>query len=105
LIEAVATRSTAALEAMLAKLVDAGIVFPEDRGEERGFSFKHALVRDAAYESLLMIRRREWHGRIAQALEQQFADIAASEPDLLAHHFAEAGLVDQACKYRLRAGD
>jgi class 3 adenylate cyclase/tetratricopeptide (TPR) repeat protein len=105
LLEAVASRSEAQLETTLAKLVDAGIVFPEERGEERGFVFKHALVRDAAYESLLLVRRREWHGRIAQALEQQFADIAASEPDLLAYHFAAAGLSDQACKYRLRAGD
>jgi class 3 adenylate cyclase/tetratricopeptide (TPR) repeat protein len=105
LLEAVAARTAAQLETTLAKLVDAGIVFPEERGEERGFVFKHALVRDAAYESLLLMRRREWHGRIALALEQQFADVAAIEPDLLAHHFAEAGLVDQACKYRMRAGD
>ena len=93
LLEAVSGKDTDELEAMLAKLVAAGIVFPEERGLERSFNFKHALVRDAAYESLLLTRRREWHGRVAQALEQRFADIAASEPELLAYHFGEAGLL------------
>jgi tetratricopeptide (TPR) repeat protein len=62
-------------------------------------------VRDAAYESLLLMRRREWHGRVAQALEQRFGDVAANEPDLLAYHFGEAGLHALACKYRMYAGD
>jgi class 3 adenylate cyclase/tetratricopeptide (TPR) repeat protein len=93
------------LEATLAKLVAAGIVFPEERGQERSFSFKHALVRDVAYESLLLARRREWHERIAHALEKHFVEIAASEPDLLAYHFGEAGLPAPACDYRMRAGD
>jgi class 3 adenylate cyclase/tetratricopeptide (TPR) repeat protein len=93
------------LEAMLAKLAAAGIVFPEGRGLERSFSFKHALVRDAAYESLLLGRRREWHERIARALEERFPEMAANEPELLAHHFGEAGLARLACDYRMRAGD
>jgi len=80
-------------------------VFPEERSLERAFSFKHALVRDAAYESLLLTRRREWHQRIATALEKHFADVTAGEPDLLAHHFGEAGLLVPACEYRMRAGD
>jgi class 3 adenylate cyclase/tetratricopeptide (TPR) repeat protein len=105
LLDAVTPGRADELEAMLGKLVAAGIVFPEERSLERSFSFKHALVRDAAYESLLMTRRREWHGRIANALETKFADIAASEPDLLAHHFGEAGLAARACNYRMRAGD
>jgi tetratricopeptide (TPR) repeat protein len=86
-------------------LVAVGIVFPEQRSLEPSFSFKHALVRDAAYESLLLARRRQWHERIANALEKHFPDIAASEPDLLAHHFGEAGLSVPACDYRMRAGD
>jgi class 3 adenylate cyclase/tetratricopeptide (TPR) repeat protein len=105
LLDAVAPSSAGELETTLAKLVAAGIVFPEERSLERSFSFKHALVRDAAYESLLLARRREWHERIAKALEEQFAGIAASEPDLLAHHFGEAGLLVPACDYRMRAGD
>jgi class 3 adenylate cyclase/tetratricopeptide (TPR) repeat protein len=105
LLEAASGKDTDGLENMLAKLVTAGIVFPEERGAERSFLFKHALVRDAAYESLLLARRREWHGRVAQALEQRFGDLAAREPELLAHHFGEAGLHALACDYRMRAGD
>ena len=105
LLEAVAAKNAGELEGMLAKLVAAGIVFPDERGLARSFSFKHALVRDAAYESLLLLRRREWHQRVARALEQNFGEIAAQEPELLAHHFGEAGLLISACDYRLRAGD
>ncbi|MGH6980340.1 MAG: adenylate/guanylate cyclase domain-containing protein [Stellaceae bacterium] len=104
LLEAVAPKHDA-LDASLAKLVAAGIVFPEGRGIERGFAFKHALVRDAAYESLLLSRRREWHERIAHALEQRFPELAANEPELLAQHFGEAGLGARACDYRMLAGD
>jgi tetratricopeptide (TPR) repeat protein len=102
---AIAARDGAALDAALDKLVAAGIVLPEGRGLERGFSFKHALVRDAAYESLLLGRRREWHERIARALEQSFPGTVANEPELLAYHFAEAGSAAPTCDYRMRAGD
>jgi len=105
LLDAVAPKHGAELEGALAKLVAAGIVFPEGRGTEQQFSFKHALLRDAAYESLLLARRREWHGRTARALEEHFSEAAANEPELLAHHFAEAGLAEKACDYRMRAGD
>ena len=105
LLEAVAAKNAGELEGMLAKLVAAGIVFPDERGLERSFAFKHALVRDAAYESLLLMRRREWHQRVAAALEQNFSEITAQEPELLAHHFGEAGLLIRACDYRLRAGN
>ena len=104
LLQAVAPKGVD-LEASLAKLVAAGIVFPEGSGVERGFLFKHALMRDATYENLLLGRRREWHARIARALESHFPDLAASEPELLAHHFAEAGFLAEACTYRLRAGE
>lgn len=105
LLEAVAGKDNDELEDMLAKLVAAGIVFPEERGLERSFNFKHALVRDAAYESLLLTRRREWHGRVGLALEQRFGDVAAKEPELLAYHFGEAGQLSLACDYRMRAGN
>ncbi|HEY1745903.1 MAG TPA: adenylate/guanylate cyclase domain-containing protein [Xanthobacteraceae bacterium] len=104
-LEAVAPKHGAELEAALAKLVAAGIVFPEGRGMEQRFSFKHALLRDAAYESLLLARRREWHARIARAIEEHFPEAAANEPELVAYHFAEAGLTEKACDYRMRAGD
>lgn len=105
LLEAVAGKDNDELEGMLARLVAAGIVFPEERGLERSFVFKHALLRDAAYESLLLMRRREWHGRVAQALEHHFGDVAAREPELLAYHFSEAGIYPLACNYRMQAGD
>ncbi len=105
LLDAVSGKDTVELEATLATLVAAGIVFPEERSLERGFTFKHALVRDVAYESLLFARRRQWHERIAAALEKHFSDIAANEPGLLAYHFGEAGLPAAACDYRMRAGD
>ena len=69
------------------------------------YSFKHALVRDAAYESLLKSRRHQLHGQIARALEERFPDIAASQPEIVAHHFTEAGLVDLAIDYWLKAGN
>jgi class 3 adenylate cyclase/tetratricopeptide (TPR) repeat protein/energy-coupling factor transporter ATP-binding protein EcfA2 len=105
ILEAVVPRGSEALQTALANLVTAGILLPEGRGLERGFSFKHALLRDAAYESLLLARRRDWHERTARAVEQRFPDLAASEPEVLAYHFAEAGLADPACAYRMRAGD
>jgi predicted ATPase/class 3 adenylate cyclase len=104
LLDAVAPKGNE-LEGALAKLAAAGIVFPEGRGAERSYSFKHALVRDAAYESLLLSRRRDWHDRIARAIEAYFPDLTANEPELLAHHYGEAGLAGPACDYRLRAGD
>lgn len=105
LLEVVAGKDSGELEDMLAKLIATGIVFPEERGLERSFNFKHALVRDAAYESLLLVRRREWHGRVGLALEQRFGDVAAKEPELLAYHFGEAGQLALGCDYRMRAGD
>jgi len=105
LLAAVVPKGGTELEAALAKLAAAGIVFPEGRGSERSFSFKHALMRDAAYEGLLLARRRDWHERIARALEERFPEQTANEPELLAHHFGEAGLAGLACDYRVRAGD
>ena len=105
ILDAVVPRGGAALEAALTDLVAAGVLLPEGRGLERGFSFKHALLRDAAYDSLLLTRRREWHERTARAVEQRFPELAASEPEVLAYHFAEAGQPAPACDYRMRAGD
>src|SRR6202167_453533 len=105
LLEAVSPKPGAELEAALAQLVAPGIVFPGGGGTEQRFRFQHALLRDAAYESLLMARRREWHERTARVLEEGFPEAAANEPELLAHHFGEAGLNEKACEYRMRAGD
>ena len=62
-------------------------------------------MREAAYDSLLLSRRREWHESCARALEEGFVELATNEPELLAHHFGEAGLAGPACDYRMRAGE
>jgi tetratricopeptide (TPR) repeat protein len=69
------------------------------------YMFKHALVRDAAYGTLLREPRRALHARIAKAIKSQFDEISENEPEMLAHHFGEAGLAGPACDYRMRAGD
>ncbi len=66
--------------------------------------FKHALIQDAAYQSLLKSTRQQYHQRIAQVLEAQFPDTVATQPELLAYHYTEAGLIEQAIGYWQRAG-
>src|SRR6516164_8893912 len=104
LVRALVGRDETALKHGLAQLEQAGLVFRRGEPPEATYSFKHALVRDAAYESLLKSRRQQLHGQIARALEEKFADIVASQPEIVAHHFTAAGLVDPAIDYWLRAG-
>src|SRR6516225_8703717 len=105
LLRAVVRRDETALKDALAQLEEAELVFRRGEPPEAVYSFKHALVRDAAYESLLKSRRQQLHGHIARTLEERFADVAASEPEIVARHFTEAGLVDSAINYWLRAGN
>src|SRR5262249_2321051 len=104
LVRALAWRGETALKDALAQLEEAELVFRRGEPPEAVYSFKHALVRDAAYESLLNSRRQQLHGQIASTLEERFADIVASQPEIVAHHFTEAGLVDPAIEYWLKAG-
>jgi class 3 adenylate cyclase/tetratricopeptide (TPR) repeat protein len=104
LLGAVVGRDETALKRGLAQLEQAGLVFRRGEPPDAVYSFKHALVRDAAYESLLKSRRHQLHGQIARALEERFAAIVASQPEIVAHHFTEAGLVDAAVEYWLKAG-
>ena len=101
---AVAGRDETVLKHALAQLEQAELVFRRGEPPEAIYSFKHALVRDAAYESLLKSRRQQLHGQIARTLEERFADIVASQPEIVAHHFTEAGLVEPAIDYWLKAG-
>jgi predicted ATPase/class 3 adenylate cyclase len=103
LLRAVAGRDETALTHALAQLEQAELVFRRGDPPEAIYSFKHALVRDAAYESLLKTRRQQLHGQIARALEER-SDIVASQPEIAAHHFTEAGLVERAVDYWLKAG-
>jgi predicted ATPase len=104
LVRALVGRDETALKHALAQLEQAELVFRRGEPPEAVYSFKHALVRDAAYESLLKSRRHQLHGQIARALEEKFPDIVASQPEIVAHHFTEAGLVDPAINYWLKAG-
>src|SRR5262249_41746960 len=67
-------------------------------------TFKHALIQDAAYESLLRATRQNYHQRIAQVLEFQFPETVQAQPELLAHHYTEAGLTELAVGYWHQAG-
>jgi predicted ATPase len=104
LLHALVGRDDIALKRALQQLEQAELVFRRGEPPEASYSFKHALVRDAAYESLLKSRRHQLHGRIAHVLEERFADIVTSQPEIVAHHFTEAGLVEPAIDYWLRAG-
>ena len=91
------------LRSALEALRHAELIIARGLSGER-YSFKHALVRDAAYAGLLKSRRVQLHAAIARAIEQSFAHIAEAEPETLAYHLTEAGLPDRAAGYWLRAG-
>jgi class 3 adenylate cyclase/tetratricopeptide (TPR) repeat protein len=95
----------ALLDTNLSLLVAQDIVYPLGRANEERYEFKHALVRDAAYESLLLAERRGLHERCARQLEQAFPEVVQSEPELLAFHFGEARLSLESATYFERAGD
>src|SRR6202008_4724284 len=104
LISAIATMPKQQLDAGLAQLVRAELVFRRGTPPDAEYIFKHALVQDAAYGTLLRGRRQQLHARIAATLEDQFPEIVVAQPALLAQHCSEAGLVDKAVGYRLTAG-
>ena len=88
----------------LGQLEHAELIFRRGEPPDATYSFKHALVRDAAYETLLKTRRQQLHGQIGRTLEERFADVVASQPEIVAHHFTEAGLVEPAIDYWLKSG-
>jgi tetratricopeptide (TPR) repeat protein len=92
------------LQAELAKLVRAGILFQKARPPKSSYTFKHALLQDAAYQSLLRKRRQQCHQKAAQVLEERFPERADKSPELLAHHFTEAGDAAKAVHYWHKAG-
>ena len=104
LLAAVSPLSFAELHDALDQLIDAELVFRRGRPQEGGYIFKHALVQDAAYGSLLKSKRQELHGRVAGVLEKRFPERAETEPELLAHHLTEAGHPERAIVYWNQAG-
>jgi predicted ATPase len=92
------------LQGAIQSATDAELVYVRGIPPEAIYQFKHALIRDAAYEALLRSRRKELHSRIAEVLVRQFPERVTSAPELLAHHYTEAGLVEQAVPYWQQAG-
>jgi class 3 adenylate cyclase/tetratricopeptide (TPR) repeat protein len=104
LIEPAAQRPVAELQDGLDRLVEAGLLFCHGVAPQVSYLFKHTLVQDAAYSTLLRARRRQLHARVAAVLEQQFADLVERQPELLARHYTEAGMVEPAIEFWRRAG-
>jgi class 3 adenylate cyclase/DNA-binding CsgD family transcriptional regulator/predicted ATPase/ABC-type transport system involved in cytochrome c biogenesis ATPase subunit len=105
LVTAVADRSGADLDAALDQLVASELVFRRGTPPEATYSFKHALVQDAAYQSLLKSRRQQLHAQIARVLAHDFPSAAEHQPEVLAHHFTLAGLAKEAIGYWQQAGE
>src|SRR2546427_11824423 len=104
LLHAVAPVDEMTLQQELAQLVDAELVYQRGLPPRSRYLFKHALIQDAAYQSLLKSTRQQYHQRIAQVLAAQFPEIAETQPELVAHHYTEAGLSTQAIPYWQQAG-
>ncbi|XXY46115.1 TOMM system kinase/cyclase fusion protein [Sorangium sp. So ce269] len=104
LLREVSLRTEAEAQEDVERLVAAELVHRKRRLKSAAYLFKHALVRDAAYDSMLKRSRQQVHARIAKALEDNFPEVAQTRPDLLKHHYAGAGALDQATRYSLRAG-
>jgi predicted ATPase len=95
----------AALQAALEQLAEADILLVQGLPPDSDYRFKHALIQDAAYENLLKSRRQVLHRRLAKILRDRFPDTAAAEPEVLAHHFTQAGVTDAAIEWWGKAGD
>ena len=104
LLAAVARKEEGALQAALDGLTGAGLLFRQGTPPHATYLFKHALVQDTAYSTLLRERRRGLHARIAEVLETQFPDIAESQPELVARHYTEAGLIEKSAAFWAKAG-
>jgi class 3 adenylate cyclase/tetratricopeptide (TPR) repeat protein len=104
LISTVAQRRESGLQEALAQLGDAGLLLCRGTAPHASYLFKHALVQDAAYGTLLRGRRQELHARVAAVLKQRFADLVERQPELLAHHLTAAGETERAAYQWLEAG-
>ena len=104
LLTAVVRKPEMELQTTLDRLIGAGLLLQQGGAPSATYLFKHALVRDAAYSTLLREPRRALHARIAETLESQFADICENQPELLARHCTEAGLIEKAAALWGKAG-
>jgi predicted ATPase len=104
LLAAVVRQPEAELGSAVDRLIAAGLLFRQGVPPHATYLFKHSLVRDAAYGTLLRQTRRALHARIAETLQSQFADVAERQPELLARHCTEAGLIEKAAALWGKAG-
>src|SRR5262245_51213266 len=104
LLRAVAGMVDTPLQAALDRLVDADTLLVQGLPPDAEYRFKHALIQDAAYENLLKSRRQVLHRRVGETLRDKFAGTAAAEPELLAHHFTQAGMTEAAIEWWGKAG-
>ena len=104
LLAAVTGRDTDQLRKDLTQLVEASLLFRHGAGDQGRYSFRHALVRDAAYDSLLSGRRRQLHARVAAVIQQRGPDAVAAEPVFVAEHLSSAGMASDAADLFLQAG-
>jgi predicted ATPase/class 3 adenylate cyclase len=103
-VQAVAPLDAAALQGVLAQLVEAEVVAQRGIPPQATYTFKHALIQDAAYQSLLRSTRQQYHQRIAQVLAERFLETAETQPEVVAQHYTAAGLHAEALTYWQRAG-
>ena len=104
LLSAVAERPFEVVQSSLTRLVDAGLIFQRGTPPQATYLFKHALIQDAAYSTLLREPRQRLHARIAEALQERSSETAQEHPEVLAQHYARAGLHEKAAKSWLTAG-
>ncbi len=105
LMQAVSLLDEGTLQHGLKQLVEAELVYQRGLLPQAHYLFKHALIQDTAYQSLLKSKRQQLHQQIAQVLEERFPDTKETQPELLAHHYTEAGLIVQAILYWRKAGE
>src|SRR5205807_9317468 len=104
LLQAVSPWDEETLQQGLHQLVEAEFLYQRGLPPQAMYVFKHTLIQDAAYQSLLKSTRQQYHQHIAQVLEEQFPETTVTQPELLAHHCTEAGLIEQAVGYWHQAG-
>jgi class 3 adenylate cyclase/predicted ATPase len=103
-LQAVSHLDEATVQRELGRLVEAELLYQQGIPPQATYTFKHALIQDTAYQSLLRSTRQQYHQRIGQTLEERFPETAENQPELLAHHYTEAGFREQAIGYWQQAG-
>ncbi len=105
LLQAVSPLNEETLQRGLQQLVESELVYQSGIPPQARYLFKHALIQDTAYQSLLKSKRQQYHRQIATTLEAQFPQTVETQPELVAHHYTEAELIEQAIPYWQQAGE